>query len=64
MKHYKSNPDEIQRENPAPCSKVERRNILKSGLATTIFFAGGTVISVISCLRDIFSPSDDGSESS
>lgn len=64
MKHYKSNPDEIQRENPAPDSMVERRNILKSGLATTIVFAGGTMLSVISCLREVFSISDDDSESS
>ena len=64
MKHRKYNPDEIEKQNPAPDSKVERRNILKSGLATTIVFAGSTVLSVISCLSEIFSLSDDGSESS
>ena len=64
MKHREYKPDEAERENPQPDSMIERRNILKSGLATTIVFAGGTVLSVISCLREIFSISDDGSESS
>ena len=64
MKHRKCNLDEIEEQSPAPDSKIERRNILKSGLATTIVFAGGTVISVISCLSEFFSISDDSSESS
>jgi hypothetical protein len=64
VKPGKVDHDEIERGNPEPASIVERRNILKSGLATTIVFAGGTVLSVISCLREIFSPSDDTSESS
>jgi hypothetical protein len=56
--------DELEKGNSEPASIVERRNILKSGLATSIVFAGGTVLSVISCLREMFSPSDDTSESS
>jgi len=64
MKHGIWTPDEIDAENSKPASLVERRNLLKSGLATTCVFAGGTVLSLISCLREIFSPSDDGSESS
>jgi hypothetical protein len=64
VKQGKVDHDAFERETPEPTSIVERRNILKSGLATTIVFAGGTVLSVISCLREIFSPSDDTSESS
>ena len=64
MKQSKADPDELQRESPEPDSMVERRNILKSGLATTFVFAGGTLLSAISCLRRVFSESDDTSESS
>jgi hypothetical protein len=64
VKHAKVDHKEIQREDPETDSRVKRRNILKSGLAATIVFAGGTPLSVISCLRGMFSPSDDTSESS
>jgi len=64
VKDGKSNPEALQRETPEPPSMVERRNVLKSGLATTCIFAGGTVLSLISCLRSVFSLSDDTSESS
>ena len=63
MKHDKGNPEALQRENPGPPSMVERRNVLKSGLAATFVCAGGTLLSVISCLRRVFSSTDDGSES-
>ena len=64
MKHGKVDPDELERENPEADSTIERRNVLKSGLATTVVFAGGAVISAISCLQRVFSSSDDTSESS
>jgi hypothetical protein len=57
-------PDDIKKENPDPDSTIERRNVLKSGLATTVVFAGGAVLSAISCLQRVLSSSDDSSESS
>ena len=62
MKHCKVDFDELQREDPETNSIVKRRNILKSGLAASVVFAGGAALSVMSCLRELFSPSDDNSE--
>jgi hypothetical protein len=59
VKQGKQNIDALEKEHAGAAPMVERRNVLKSGLATTFVFAGSTVLSVLSCMRRVFSSSDD-----
>jgi len=56
MSPHSSEGDPIRRENRDPLSDRERRDFLKIGLVVTGIFAGGTVLSLISNVRRVFSP--------
>lgn len=56
MRPHPSDGDPVKRENRDPLSDKERRDFLKIGLVVTGIFAGGTVLSLVSNVRRVFSP--------
>jgi protein NrfC len=56
MKPHPSKGDPIKYENGDPLSDRERRDFLKIGLIVTGIFAGGTILSLVSNVRRVFSP--------
>lgn len=63
MEHGKRNPDERECVTYQAAPLVKRRHILKSGLATACAVAAGAIMSVVSCMSQLFSLTDDGVDS-